>query len=146
MVKTACRTHSVSLEGVEVHALGGYDPAITTVKAHNSNPAIQFPAVAFVDGDQPNLRDEDNGIHLLPGTSGPDSHVFASVQDHLDRVLARLTVALQLRTQDQDRVHRTVQDRAARNRDRHLVFVQIGEDLDFTSEIIVRQAFLTIWA
>jgi hypothetical protein len=32
------------------------------------------------------------------------------------------------------------------NKDRHVIFEQIGEDLDFTSEITVANAFLAIWA
>jgi len=43
-------------------------------------------------------------------------------------------------------VKRVVQDRALTNRDRHVIFQQIGEDLDFTAELIVASAFLAIWA
>jgi hypothetical protein len=53
---------------------------------------------------------------------------------------------MQLPTSSQERVKQVVRDRALTNRDRHTVFEQIGEDLDFTAGLVVASAFLAIWA
>jgi hypothetical protein len=50
------------------------------------------------------------------------------------------------RTSAQERVKKVVRERARTNRDRHVIFEQIGEDLDFTAGMIVASAFLAIWA
>lgn len=68
------------------------------------------------------------------------------MHDRLDHVAARLAVSLQLPASAQERVKQVVRDRALTNRDRHTVFEQIGEDLDFTAGLIVSNAFLAIWA
>jgi hypothetical protein len=53
---------------------------------------------------------------------------------------------MQLPTSAQERVKQVVRDRALTNRDRHTVFEQIGEDLDFTAGMVVASAFLAVWA
>jgi hypothetical protein len=68
------------------------------------------------------------------------------VHDRLDHVAARLTVSMQLPSSAQERGKQVVRDRALTNRDRHTVFEQIGEDLDFTAGLAVASAFLAIWA
>ena len=53
---------------------------------------------------------------------------------------------MQLPASQQERVKEVVKNRALTNRDRRMIFEQIGEDLDFTAGAIVAQAFLAIWA
>ncbi|NKS29293.1 hypothetical protein GS534_00945 [Rhodococcus hoagii] len=72
--------------------------------------------------------------------------MFDAVLERLDSVAARLAVAMHMPTSAQARVKQVVTDRALTNRDRHVVFRQIGDDLDFTAETIVTNAFLAIWA
>lgn len=39
-----------------------------------------------------------------------------------------------------------IRDRMRTNRDAHVLFEQIGEDLDFTAGITVERTFLSLWA
>lgn len=53
---------------------------------------------------------------------------------------------MQLDTPMQARVRASIEERSKTNRDRHLIYGQIGEDLDFLSESLVQRAFVTTWA
>ena len=57
----------------------------------------------------------------------------------------RLTLALQLNLHEQERVKRVVRERYMTNWDRHIIWEQIGADLDFTAGLTVKNAFLAIW-
>jgi ABC-type multidrug transport system ATPase subunit len=148
MTVTGLRNYqpAVELRAVKVHGMGGHGPAVQVNEQHNNDPTRQFQSVALVDGDQQDLVNPTKAVFSLPGDTGPEDHVFAFVLSKLDEVSARLAVALQLRSSDQDRVRQVVRARASTNRDRHVIYNQIGDDLDFTSELIVQTAFLTIWA
>ena len=147
MVATALRYHgNVEMDAVKIHGMGGADPAIAVNEQHNLDPTSTFPSAAILDGDQRGRANGDARVFALPGESSPEAHVFDVVLDALDTVAARLTVSLQLPPSLQQRVKQVVRDRALTNRDRHVVFEQIGEDLDFTSESVVASAFLAIWA
>lgn len=53
---------------------------------------------------------------------------------------------MQMPASQQDRVKAAVRERALTNRDRHVIWEQIGESLDFTSSYTVATAFLAVWA
>jgi hypothetical protein len=53
---------------------------------------------------------------------------------------------LGLRVEQQKWVKEVVKSRALTNIDRHTIFEQIGEDLGFLAGLIVKRAFLTLWA
>ena len=82
----------------------------------------------------------------LAGCLYPEAHIFDRVLDRIDKVIARLAVSMQPPPDMQERVRKIVRDRALTNRDRHVIFQQVGEDLDFTAELIVANAFFAIWA
>lgn len=146
MVQTALRNSRVPLDVVKVHSMGGANPAVEVNRQHNVDPTSSFPSICFVDGDRPDLVKPAENVLALPGQSDPESHVFEVVRGALDSEAGRLTVALQLPTSEQGRVREVVERRGLTNHDRHVVFQQIGDDLDFTAELMVQQAFLTIWA
>ncbi|WP_309138679.1 AAA family ATPase [Nocardia cyriacigeorgica] len=147
MVATALRVHGgVEMDAVKIHAMGGASPAAKVTEHHNANPTTTFPAVCLLDGDQADHVDPARRIHVLPGAIAPEDHVFQRVSARLDEVVAKLTVALHLPVHRQERVKSVVQQRGLTNRDRHLIWEQIGEDLDFTSGHIVATAFLATWA
>lgn len=147
LATTALRYHGgVEIAAVKIHGMGGANPAITVNQQHNLDPTSTFPSVCLVDGDKAHLMDNERGVYVLPGDSDPEAHVFDRVLDKLDSEAARLTLSMQLPTTMQERVKTVVKQRAQTNRDRHVVFEQIGEDLDFTAGSVVAQAFLAIWA
>ena len=146
MVITALRYGGIEMDAVKVHAMGGHTPAITVNQQHNNDPTAAFKSICLLDGDQRDKVDEDDRIFALPGDQYPEAHVFQSVFDQIDAQAARLTVSLQLPSDSQERVKDAVRACALTNRDRHLIFGQIGDVLDFTSAETVENAFLAIWA
>ena len=146
MVSTALRYSKAELRAIKIHGMGGHDPAIKVNVQHNNDPTRSFESVALVDGDQQSLVDPDKKIFALPSATYPEAHVFETVLANLDTVVARLTVGLNLPPSEQSRVKKAIEERGHTNRDRHIIYAQIGEDLDFTSELVVQNAFLAQWA
>jgi energy-coupling factor transporter ATP-binding protein EcfA2 len=147
MVESALRSRGeVEISAVKIHAMGGAAPAITVNEQHNIDPTSSFPSICILDGDQAVSKDPGKRIYLLPGDSSPEAHVFGRVLDILDRVAAKLTVSMQLAPSQQERVKVVVRERSHTNRDKHVIWEQIGEDLDFTAGFIVSTAFLSVWA
>ncbi len=146
MVVTALRYGGVEMDAVKVHAMGGYGPAITVNEQHNEDPTAQFKSLCLLDGDQRDKADANARVFVLPGDQPPESHVFQRVVDRLDNEAARLALSMQLPSGSQDRVKQVIKDVALTNRDKHLIFGQIGDALDFTAEETVKKAFLAIWA
>lgn len=167
-LRAYCHSNNLEYAGIEIHSLGGASPARDHTRFHNSNPVRKFPAIALLDGDK---RTEDgysphpvkggdlesdetlpvdrDDITYGPGNGHPEAAVFEDVRAGLDTVgnmLGKLTLALQLDTPMQTRVRECIDERASTNRDIHLIFAQIGEDLDFLSESLVQRAFITTWA
>lgn len=147
MVTTALRYQGgIEIEAVKIHGMGGGHPAMQVNRQHNLDPTSQFPSICILDGDQSTKADPESREFVLPGNGSPEAHVFDVILSRLDHVAARLTVSMQLPTSAQERVKQVVRDRALTNRDRHVVFEQIGEDLDFTAGMVVASAFLAVWA
>lgn len=147
MVTTALRSHgSIELDEVKVHAMGGHGAAIKVNSHHNLDPTATYPSICVLDGDQAEQANPDKGIFTLPGASLPEAHVLERVLDCLDEEAGRLAFALHLDLHDQERVKKVVKERALTNWDRHMIWEQIGGDLDFASGHIVKSAFLATWA
>jgi hypothetical protein len=89
---------------------------------------------------------EIDQIFGLPGTTDPEAHVFTQVADRIDAVAGRLALSMQLPFDQQDRVKQVIKERGLTNRDKHVIWQQIGESLDFTSSFTVETAFLSVWA
>ncbi|WP_249040516.1 ATP-dependent nuclease [Nocardia cyriacigeorgica] len=147
MVATALRTHGgVEMDAVKIHAMGGASPAEKMTEHHNANPTTNFPAICLLDGDQAARVTPAKRIYTLPGVVAPEEHVFHRVLQRIDELAAKLTVALHLPVHRQEEVKSVIQRRGLTNRDRHVIWQQIGEDLDFTSSHTVSTAFLATWA
>lgn len=147
MTQTMLRYHGgVELDAVKVHRMGGWTPAVKVNEQHNLDPTSSFPSVCLLDGDQGHLVDAKKRIFVLPGDSYPEAHVFGRVLERIDSVSAKLAVSMQLPTSQQERVKLVTLEKAATNRDRHVIWEQIGEALDFTAGFTVASAFLAVWA
>jgi predicted ATPase len=140
------RLTGVSMVGVDVHQVAGASNVKGLTIGHNNNPAIAFKAMGIVDGDVPHEVDEENHVYQFPGTADPELHVVRAVADKLDALAPRLALAMGLRPTDQERVAESVRNRILTNRDPHLIFEQIGEDLDYLGGTVVAEAFLSQWA
>ncbi|WP_281965547.1 ATP-dependent nuclease [Serinicoccus marinus] len=166
-LRSYCQSKNYELAGIEIHSLGGASPARDHTRFHNENPMRRFRAVSLIDGDKRNddgyagrqiadSSDTDEtpvtgraDITYGPGEGHPEAAVFEDIHDNLDikgNLLGKLTIALQLDTPMQSRVRASIEERRRTNRDIHVIFAQIGEDLDFLSESLVQRAFLSTWA
>jgi hypothetical protein len=139
-------TDDLSPVGVEIHRMGGYDPARSVHIQHSANPSVLFPSVCLLDGDQPALADENAGVFKLPGDLDPESHIIGRILEVLDAEASRLALVLQLPTSLQGSVKDVVRSIVSTNRDRHVFFQQVGDALEFTAAQVVRDAFLAVWA
>ena len=145
MVATAIRQlPGVEMDSIEIHSMGGEGPARRVNHQHNLDPTRSFDSICILDGDQ--AADPDDSVYTLPGDTYPENYVLEVVLAKLDTLAARLTVMLGLRIEQQEWVKGVVREKALTNRDRHTIFEQIGESLAFTSGLIVKNAFLTMWA
>ncbi|MGI5187139.1 ATP-dependent nuclease [Promicromonospora sp. CA-289599] len=166
-LRAYCQAKNYEFAGIEIHSLGGAAPARDHTRFHNANPLRRFRVAALLDGDK---RNEDGyesreitdpsdttdtpgegraDLVYGPGDGHPEATVFEDIQGSLDIVgnlLGKLTLALQLDTPMQSRVRASIEERNRTNRDIHLIFGQIGEDLDFLAESLVQRAFLSTWA
>lgn len=129
---------------VEVHSLGGDGTAVSTHLHHQQNPAAELRSVCVVDGDSQQKDDEEKYVYRLPGTQ-PERSVFDSILDELTSQLAILTVSCQRDPSAQGSVKEAIMKISKTNRDPHLIFSQIGVEIGFVSEEIVRGAFMSIW-
>ncbi|WP_255776053.1 ATP-dependent nuclease [Mycobacteroides abscessus] len=152
----------LDLRGIEIHALGGAAPARDQARHNNNNnPARTFYAVAILDGDKckesgynpadtPSLRSDKGAfVTFFPGDGAPEAEILDAVDCAVKtngKVLPRLTLALQMDTVHQEEVRQAIADALLTNTDRHTVFSDIGESLDFLSEMVTARAFVATWA
>lgn len=150
----------IRFNSIAIHALGGANPAYDHVKFHNSDPTSSFPAIAFLDGDKKNANDvpqiyvelaefEDKAAYIVfgPGESHPETAIIDDISENLTtnkNLLGRLSMMLCFFEQ-QSRVKKAIETRKYTNRDPHLIFAQIGEDLNLLPEETVARAFITLW-
>ncbi|WP_454108410.1 hypothetical protein [Leifsonia shinshuensis] len=140
------RETGVSMLGVAIHAVAGAGTAKKLALSHNDNPTIAFKAMAILDGDKTSEAEPDRFIVAFPGTSDPELYVAQFVADRLDEVAPRLAIKLNLQFSDGERVKEVIRERLRTNHDPHILFDQIGEDLEFTAGLTVARAFLSQWA
>jgi hypothetical protein len=80
----------------------------------------------------------------MPGAV-PEGEVFDEVLRNLQSNAALLTAACQRSLDRQADVEKAVRSVSQTNRDPHLLFSQVGAQLGFLPESIVRGAFLAVW-
>ena len=145
------------IDEIVVYELNGDGNAVKTHSNHNSNPSISFRSLCFIDGDSNQLDSEQLkvkysdkpdkhllGIYRLPGEM-PERTVFKGIYQNINNNIAILTVSCQRPPEQQEYIKKTVEEIFHTNRDPHLIFNQIGIQIGFVPEVIVRGAFLSIW-
>lgn len=146
VVAAMLRHYGADIAAVAVHGLGGGEQAAKIQRARASDPTAKVPSVTFLDGDKAHLVSADDDIYVLPGSGDPEAHIFDAVLEDLDGQAAKLTAALNLPLLQQERVKSVVRETGLTNHDRHIIFAQIGEQLDLTAELVVSNAFIGLWA
>lgn len=132
------------IEEVGIYSASGDGNAVQTHMFHEKNPAISFRSACFIDGDSQQKENTQVRIFRLPGQN-PELTVFDSILNSLDTNAALLTVGCQRSINAQASVCEAVRKISRSNRDPHLLFAQVGMELGFISEIIVRGAFFALW-
>lgn len=132
------------IEEIGVFPSGGDGNAVKTHEAHNVNPTVHHKSICILDGDSNQKENAERDIFRLPGLA-PESTVFNSVLMNLDKNIALLTAACQLSLSKQEFVSNTIKELSKTNRNHHLLFSQLGQNLGFISEEITRGAFLFVW-
>lgn len=137
-------TLGTDYDQIEVHAVHGDGNAVKTHNGHMNNPAMSFKSLCVIDGDSQQITNEEEGIIRLPGEQ-PELAVFDGIRNRLDKDLAILTVSCQRAPENQSLMSKAIEKIANTNRDPHLIFNQIGTEIGFVPETIVRGAFLALW-
>jgi ABC-type branched-subunit amino acid transport system ATPase component len=129
---------------IEVHAVAGDGNAVKTHNNRKADPTARYRSLAVIDGDSRQVDNNDEGVFRLPGQQ-PEAEVFKGIHQNLIVTAALLTVALQLIPEKQAIVKQKLDSIASTNRDPHLLFNQVGIELGFISEEIVKGAFVSMW-
>ncbi|WP_082485807.1 ATP-dependent nuclease [Acidovorax sp. Leaf84] len=138
-------TSNIALDAIEVHALKGDGTAVRIHLDHNLDPSVKFPSVCLIDGDSKQNDDPKKLIFRLPGDM-PETHIYDSVVATLDKSSGELAVAMLRPFEEEGRVRTVIESVGNTNRDAHVLFSQIGRQLNLTPEQRVKDAFLSIWA
>lgn len=136
---------NIALDAIEVHALEGDGTALRIHLDHNLDPSVKFPSVCVLDGDSLQKDDQKKLTFRLPGDM-PESYIFDKVMATLDRTSGELAVAMLRPFDEEAKVRAVIESVGNTNRDPHLLFSQVGKQLNLTPEHRVRDAFLSIWA
>jgi predicted ATPase len=134
----------IQFEQVEVHVVHGDGNAVKVHKGHEENPAVTSKSLCVIDGDSQQADKIAAGILRLPGGQ-PELEVLNYTLENIATQLAVLTVSCQRAPEVQETVRVAVEKVARTNRDPHLIFNQIGLEIGFVPEAIVRGAFLQLW-
>jgi hypothetical protein len=129
---------------IEIHAMKGDGTAVSVNKYHNVNPTIKCKSICFIDGDSEQIENEIDKVFRLPGQS-PESFIYDKILDKIDVLAGELAVALHKPYESHELIKNKVKSIRLTNRDSHLLFSQVGKEIGFISEIVVRSAFLHIW-
>lgn len=134
---------------IEIHAMAGDGTAVTVNKYHNQDPSMKFKSICIIDGDSQQNDSEENHVYRLPGMS-PEKYIYDNVMELIrnpqNTKIGELSLLLQKRYEDSDFVGKNIKDVGLTCRDHHLLFSQIGKSIGFTSETVVKSAFLHLWA
>lgn len=134
---------------IEIHAMAGDGTAVTVNKYHNQDPSMKFKSICIIDGDSQQNDSEENHVYRLPGMS-PEKYIYDNVMELIrnpqNTKIGELSLLLQKRYEDSDFVGKNIKDVGLTCRDYHLLFSQIGKSIGFTSETVVKSAFLHLWA
>ena len=129
---------------IEVHAVAGDGNAVKIHNNRRADPTAGYRSLVVIDGDSQQREDLAEGVFRLPGQR-PETEVFKAIHKNLVVNAALLTVSLQLHQDKQPVVKQTLDSIACTHRDPHLLFSQVGIQLGFISEEIVRGAFVSMW-
>lgn len=134
----------IAFDAIEVYPMGGDGTAVKVNDYHNLDPSNKVKSICIIDGDSRQVEDPDKLVFRLPGEA-PELHVFDEVLDKLEDCAPILAVRVMRKYADAEAVKAIIKSISNTNRDHHLIFSQIGENVGFVAENIIIDAFLTTW-
>ena len=99
--------------------------------------------MCILDGDSLQRSDGDF-VKRLPGKQ-PEYEVFSTIYNNLNTLISKLTVSCHLRNEQQDYFKQILTEINSTNRDPHILFDKIGEQIGFIPTEVIRNAFFTYW-
>jgi hypothetical protein len=132
---------------IEIFDMRGDGNAVKLHRANNENPVSRCKSICILDGDSEQQDDETAKIFRLPDEQ-PEKYIYDSVQTILsetESTIAEFCALIHKTNKRPEEVLQNIQSIGITNRDPHLLFAQIAEQIGFVSEITVRDAFLHLW-
>jgi len=138
----------INYDEVKVHKMEGDGIAVMVNKYHNLNPTAEHKSICIIDGDSQQSDSPEDKVYKLPGDF-PETYIFDQVLEKVNSpensVIGELTVSMHRKFETQNEVKQVLNDVRRTNRDYHLLFSQVGRQLGFVSEIVIKSAFINIW-
>lgn len=135
---------NIAFEAIEIYAMGGDGTAVKVNKYHHSDPSSKVQSICIIDGDSRQSESVSDRVYRLPGEE-PELHVFDEIVDKLDESSGILSVRFMREFKDSEEIKKIIKEVSMTNRDHHLIYSQIGEQVGFIDENIIRDAFLSTW-
>ena len=124
--------------------MGGDGAAVKANMYHNLDPSNTVKSICMIDGDSQQKDDPATAIYRLPGEA-PEMFVFDEVMDKIEECAGILAVRFMREFRDANEIKKIVKNIGRTNRDHHVIFSQIGEEVGFVDENIIINAFLATW-
>lgn len=143
IVRTALPQHA---DEIGVYAVSGDGQAHSIHHSQRINPAVSRDkkSLCVLDGNSTKAEDLDSGVLKLPGDV-PEAEIFDYVKANIDTLSMKLAIALHLPAEKDAKVKEVVVGVSLTNRDPHLLFNQVGQQLGFIPSNIVSSAFIALW-
>jgi predicted ATPase len=132
---------------IEIHYIGGDGNAVTINEHNNASPITKCKSICIIDGDSQLKNVKKDKVYCLPGEH-PEQYIFDNVFDLISNDEAKmkeLSLLLHKKDKDSTKILEGIKTIKTSCRDHHLLFVQIGKEIGYTSEEVVIKAFLRLW-
>ena len=129
---------------LEVYPLVGDGTAVRTSIARNSDPAVKYRSICYIDGDSDQEESNELKVYRLPGST-PESYVFMSVFERFDEISSKLAIALHQEIEDQHFIKNVLEKVWRETYDKHALFNSIAVELGHMQEETVISALLHMW-
>ena len=134
----------VAMDAVSIYPMGGDATAVKVHRGRQLDPSISQPSVCLIDGDSSQDESVTDSIYRLPGKS-PESYIYDKVIEKLDEISEQLASAL-LHAGQKAKVAEIVRSVRNTNRQAHILYSQVAQQLGGIREARVIEAFISIWA
>jgi predicted ATPase len=136
---------------IEIYPMGGDGNAVLMNNNNKKNPNTKCKSVCFIDGDSKQQDIEEDKVYRLPGEC-PEKYIVDEVcklitqKEKQEEKLKELTSLLHKKPEDSITIRKKIKNIKETCRDPHSYFAQLSNEIGYTSEEVVKNAFLCLWA